>query len=294
MSAGFPTDDPWGDRQQGLDLERFAELLRAGPSVTWTAGVRFEYSNLGYGILGRVITNVAGAEYQDVVRERLIEPLGLTATTFELDDVPTERLAHGYVWRDDAYEPEPFDPYGALASMGGIFSSLRDLARWVGRFTDAFPPRDEPDDGLPLSRATRREMQQASRTVPPSLAATSPDVVELESDAYGFGLDVIDDLTAGRIVGHSGGYPGFGSHMRWHPASGLGVVVSANHRYAYASLLGRQLLAALLVARPAVATASSARACAGDARGTDGDRNVARRLGRRARGGRLRDERGAR
>ena len=255
MSAGLPTDDPWGDRQQGLDLDRFAELLRSGPRLAWTPDVRFEYSNLGYGILGRVISQVAGAEYKDVIRTRLLEPLGMGATTFELDEVPAAHLAHGYLWRDDAYQPEPFDPYGALASMGGVYTSLRDLARWIGFFTDAFPPRDDPEADTPLSRASRREMQQAHRTIPPWLSATTPDVVDLQAMGYGYGLDVIDDLTAGRIVCHSGGYPGFGSHMRWQPASGLGVIAFGNHRYTHASLLGRQLMAALLDIRPAVAEA---------------------------------------
>ena len=253
MSAGFPTDDPWGDRQQGLDLHRFAELLRAGPGLAWPAGVRFEYSNLGYGILGRVISHAAGAEYQDVVRTRLLEPLVMTATTFEQDAVPPARLAKGYLWRDDAYVLEPVDPYGALASMGGVFTSLRDLARWVDFFTDAFPPRDDPEGPYPLSRASRREMQQAHRTIPPWLAAASPDTVDLQSMAYGYGLDVIEDLAGGRIVGHSGGYPGFGSHMRWQIASGLGVVLLGNHRYTPATALGRSLLRVALEGTPAVA-----------------------------------------
>jgi CubicO group peptidase (beta-lactamase class C family) len=81
MTAGFPTDDPWGDRQQGLDLDRFADLLRDGISFAWAPGMRFEYSNLGYGILGRIITNVAGREYREVVRDRFLEPLGMRSTT---------------------------------------------------------------------------------------------------------------------------------------------------------------------------------------------------------------------
>jgi hypothetical protein len=75
-----------------------------------------------------------------------------------------------------------------------------------------------------------------------------PDVENL---AYGFGLFTVDDLGIGRVVGHGGGYPGFGSHMRWHPASGLGVVALANARYAPASLLARDQLAELVRAEVA-------------------------------------------
>ncbi len=47
-------------------------------------------------------------------------------------------------------------------------------------------------------------------------------------------------------MSHSGGYPGFGSHMRWHPDSGVGVVLLANSTYAPAAILASQLLAHLL------------------------------------------------
>jgi D-alanyl-D-alanine carboxypeptidase len=57
MTAGFPTDDPWGDRQQGLPITAFDQLLAAGVSSNWAPGTRFEYSNLGYAILGRVLMN---------------------------------------------------------------------------------------------------------------------------------------------------------------------------------------------------------------------------------------------
>ncbi|MEO8470227.1 MAG: serine hydrolase, partial [Chloroflexota bacterium] len=156
------------------------------------------------------------------------------------------QLAHGYLWRDDAFEEEPIDPYGALASMGGIFTTLRDLATWIGFFTDAYPPRDDPESG-PLSRASRREMQQAAGTGWPSVTMPNPDSeLEIAAGGYGFGLFVEDDMRWGRIVAHSGGYPGFGSNMRWQPASGLGVIVLANHRYGPSSLLARELMASLL------------------------------------------------
>jgi CubicO group peptidase (beta-lactamase class C family) len=266
MSAGLATDDPWGDRQQGLDLAAFSELLRGPLTFAWAPGTRFEYSNLGYGILGRLITNVAGAEYRDVVRERVLRPLGMDSTGYLEAEVPPERLAHGYLWRDDAYVEEPLDPYGALASMGGIFTSVRDLARWVAFFTDAFPPRDDPEGDAPLSRASRREMQQVHNPWPTEVELPGLEAVPVATGGgYGYGLYALDDTRWGRFMGHGGGYPGFGSNMRWLTASGLGVVVLANHRYAPAALLGYGLLTSLLasravpgrVVRPSTATAAA-------------------------------------
>jgi CubicO group peptidase (beta-lactamase class C family) len=252
MTAGFPTDDPWGDRQQGLDLADFSAILRGGLSFAWAPGTRFEYSNTGYGILGRLITNVAGREYREVVRDRLLAPLGMHETGYLEEEVEHERLARGYIWRDGTFVEEPMDPYGALAAMGGIFTTVEDLSHWVTGFLDAFPPRDDPDDRHPLSRASRREMQQPMVPEAVRLSHTSADAMpEVEGLHYGFGLFQLDDVRFGRTIGHSGGYPGFGSHMRWHPASGLGVIVFANHRYGPASPLARDMLNELLRAEAA-------------------------------------------
>src|SRR6516164_5537655 len=87
MTAGFPTDDPWGDRQQGLPLEDFASFLSGGVRFNWAPGTRFEYSNLGYAILGRVITAVTGAAYPDYIRHRLLHPLGMTRTGYEAEEL---------------------------------------------------------------------------------------------------------------------------------------------------------------------------------------------------------------
>jgi len=247
MSAGLPTDDPWGDRQQGLALDRFAELLAAGLSFAWPPGTTFDYSNLGYGILGRVITAAAGAEYREVVHDRLLRPLGMTSTTYLAEDVPAERLAYGYVRRGDALVREGTDGYGALASMGGVYSTVRDLASWVAGFLDAFPARDDPEGPHPLRRSSRREMQQVQRADRVVVAAQAPDAEPaVTGGGYGFGLFVLDDLETGTMIGHAGGYPGFGSYMAWHPATGLGIVALGNLRYAPMRPLASDVLATLV------------------------------------------------
>jgi CubicO group peptidase (beta-lactamase class C family) len=252
MTPGLPTDDPWGDRQQGLDLDAFRALLAGGLSFVAAPGTRFEYSNTGYGILGRLITNVTGREYREVVRERILDPLGMTSTDYDAERVPVDRRARGYVWRHGRHLDEPIDGYGALASMGGVFSTVEDLARWVAGFIDAFPARDEPNGAHPLGRATRREMQQPMVPIELVVSHASADAPSVgEAMSYGFGLFTIDHSRYGRVVSHSGGYPGFGSNMRWHPASGLGVIALTNHRYGPATLLARDMLWALLEAEAA-------------------------------------------
>ena len=246
MTAGFPSDDPWGDRQQDLDPDDFAALLAGGISLAWPSGSRFEYSNLAYAILGRVIAQVTGGPYDEAVRSRLLEPLGIKAV---FDDVllAKERRASGYVRRSDGWLEETIHGHGAFAPMGGLWASVRDVGRWVAGFTDAFPARDDAEGGHPLRRSTRREMQQVQTPLPPEVSWTSADSAPtVLSAGYGMGLFIRDDLSHGRTVGHGGGYPGFGSNMRWHPASGIGVVVLANSRYAPAFGLATEALRLLL------------------------------------------------
>lgn len=259
MAAGFPTDDPWGDRQQSLPDEAFDALLAGGLSFAWSPGTAFEYSNLGYAVLGRIVAAAAGRPYRDVVTSRLLEPLGLKATGFEAVDVRPDRLAIGHVRTSSGWAEVRFDAHGAFAPMGGIFSCVRDLARWIGEFTDAFPPRDDPEGDHPLRRASRREQQQPHRAYLAQLAWSAVDTPPaLRSAAYGFGVVVDAHPAYGMLAGHSGGYPGFGSHMRWHPGTGLGAIVLANGTYAMAHVLTQRILDAVLPAEVARRRAGSA------------------------------------
>ena len=161
MESGLPSDDAWADRHLDLPPAGMDALIAAGGSFTWTPGLRFEYSNLGWGLVGRVIERVAGVPVQTLVDERLLGPLGMSSTTWVRP--ATTNIAEPFSWVDDAWvaEPEPLGD-GTIAPMGGLWTTVTDLARWVAFFCDAFPPRDDPDDG-PLPRWARREMQQARR-----------------------------------------------------------------------------------------------------------------------------------
>lgn len=259
MSAGFPTDDPWGDRQQPLPLPLFAQLLQTPLLRSWTPGTQFEYSNLSYALLGRVVERVTGRPYREAMHALLLQPLALTRTGFDSDEsVPGDssagsRLATGYVRAlaesgralDSApaqFVAEPFAGYGtricvyalvfrrscyhfhsvslrglqqqfldigAFAPMGGLFSCIQDLSRWINflssawRLTNLVSSSSSPSSPAPnrpcfssahfdsiLSPASRREMQQPWRSQRPELSWSSLSAPpEVTAPAYGFGLE---------------------------------------------------------------------------------------------------------
>jgi len=234
MESGLPTDDAWADRHLDADRGEMDAIVASGATFAWAPGTAFEYSNLGWALVGRIVERVAGMSPQQLVQERLLTPLGMTSTGWTRESLPDRaRIAAGHRWQDDVWlgEPEPLGD-GGLAPMGGLWSTVGDLARWVAFFLEAFPPRDEPDLA-PLSRAARREMQQLRRVegvAPISLRPGGPE--RLLTSGYGIGIAVTLDHRLGTIVGHSGGLPGFGSHMRWLPDRGIGVVALGNVTYA--------------------------------------------------------------
>src|SRR5699024_4568754 len=65
-------------------------------------------------------------------------------------------------------------------------------------------------------------------------------------EGYGFGLFIEESKSRGKIVHHLGGYPGFGSSMRWHPVRDIGVVAFGNTKYAPVTELTETLLHLLL------------------------------------------------
>lgn len=230
MSAGLPTDDPWGDRQESLTNDEFDAVLAAGLRFVTVPGTAFEYSNLGYALLGRVVEVVSGRGYRNFVTSEVSTAAGLSSSGFDVGVNAAGGLATGYRRLDDAWQPLPFSGPGAFSSIGGIFSTVSDLTRWMQVFVDAFADdaaATGPTGRPLLAAASRREMQQLQRVIPPGPGSTAAGVA-----GYGFGLFVQHDPRYGLVVSHSGGYPGFSSHMRWHPDSGLGVVALENATYA--------------------------------------------------------------
>ncbi len=243
-SEGFPEDNPWGDQQLAVTDDEMAAMMRSGIPFSTAPGTTYEYSNYGFAILGRIVANVSGMPYSRYLTERVLRPLGMNVTTLEAGSVPANRLAHGYRLRDGEWIEEPQLPDGAFGPMGGMLTSISDLGRWVGFMLDAWPPRGGPDSG-PLSRASRREMQQIGRYFGASAATDSAGSISLAANGYGYGLRVQQTCLFATSVSHTGGLPGFGSLMRWLPEHGVGVVALGNLTYTGWNSVTTQALEAL-------------------------------------------------
>jgi CubicO group peptidase (beta-lactamase class C family) len=244
MSSGLATDDPWADRHLDAAPSDLLGWLEDGAAFAAPPGTAFEYSNLGYGLLGQVVEAAGGMRLQEYVRRCFLEPLGMHDTIWDLGQARRDaRVAQPHRLTGGAAVPDaPPIGDGALGPMGGLWSTVSDLAIWVGFLADAFPPRDGADDG-PLCRASRREMQQVSRAIPAAVTREEVDGrLRLVAGGYGMGLEVREHLQLGAMVTHSGGLPGFASNMRWLPDRGVGIVALTNLTYVPMSVLTRDCL----------------------------------------------------
>ena len=165
------------------------------------------------------------------MQANILTPLGLAATTLEPESVARDRIALGYRWEDNTWKEEPPLPDGAFGSMGGMLTSTRDLARYVGFLMSAWPARDAADPG-PVKRSSLREMQQPGAHAPATVTGgTGTAPVSLSNLADGYGLGIRQTCDYRSIVSHSGGLPGFGSQMRWLVDEGVGFIAMGNLTY---------------------------------------------------------------
>jgi CubicO group peptidase (beta-lactamase class C family) len=276
-ASGLPEDNASADLRMPMAESDFARLLAAGLSFSSTPGTQFEYSNLGFALAGRLVGRVSGERLQAYVSRHLLAPLGMEATTWDAGEVPGARQAHGYGRRgsdmpssglakyaDDAFHEEPVLLDGAWAPIGGLWTSPRDYARWVAFQLAAWPPRDGADVG-PVRRASLREAQEVQRAYPLAARRDGEGRLQVAAGGYGLGWSVRTTCSFSRMLRHSGGLPGYGSHVALLPHHGVGVFSMTNLTYTDAGeavglLLEGLLARGLLPERPVVLSPQLARA----------------------------------
>ncbi|WP_234734273.1 serine hydrolase domain-containing protein [Tellurirhabdus bombi] len=231
-SAGFPEDNPWGDRQLSDTEKELTDLIKGGLSLSNATGIAYEYSNLAFAMLGRIITTVSGKPYQQYITDAILKPLGMNSTEWEYTKVPANLLAHGYRWQGEQWQEEELLHDGSHGAMGGLITSIDDFAKYMAFHQSAWPPRSDAETG-PVKRSSVREMQQpwTFNNLAAGFKYPSGRACPMVS-SYGYGLRWSRDCEGRVMVGHTGGLPGFGSQWWVLPEYGIGVVAYGNLTYA--------------------------------------------------------------
>lgn len=228
MTAGFPEDNPWGDRQLDEPVEMLQDLMREGPSFSNPPSHAYEYSNTGYALLGLIISNVTGMPYQEYITREILQPLGMNETYWEFDQVPDDRLAIGYA--PDSLTLAPMLHDGSYGAMGGLITTIEDFAKYVSYHLSAWPPRNAPETG-PVRRSSLRRMQQPQYARLYARARDWNDEPCPVVSGYGYGLGTMENCHGTRRVSHGGALPGFGSNYVFYPDLGIGLMAFCNVTY---------------------------------------------------------------
>lgn len=209
-TAGLAAESPapWWERTPGTTRPELSDVLGEKP-LLHPAGRRHHYSNPGYTLLGALVEQLRGGPWEQVLRDEVLQPLGLHRTGAR----PEGPHAGGWAvhpWAD-ALLPEPLEDLGLMAPAGQLWSTTGDLARFA-----AFLVRG--DDRV-LSAESVREMRT------PAAPAEPADVVD--GATYGLGLQI--QHRDGRLLaGHSGSLPGFLATLTFSVADDVAAVVLAN------------------------------------------------------------------
>jgi CubicO group peptidase (beta-lactamase class C family) len=230
MQSGLPGDNPWGDRLLDDSDNEMTEVYRQDEKIIVLDDKSYKYSNLGYMLLGRVISEASGIHSLRYIKEELLDPLGMKNTFW--NPLPHSTFVKGYSENSGLVtEVDPVQVYTDGAVFGGLWSTVEDLHVWMKFLINTDETQNEKYDAI-LSLLSRKELQMAQVGTPCQHDRTT--VHKKMSYAYALGVYHHSDFDC---IGHSGGLPGYGSHFRWNPGSGSGIIVLGNITYFPASVL---------------------------------------------------------
>jgi CubicO group peptidase (beta-lactamase class C family) len=175
----------------------------SGHTLARDIGEAYEYSNLGAGLLGHALALKAGMSYEELVRRRILNPLGMNDTAITLSDSLKKRLAAG---TDASLRPVKNWELDALAGAGALRSTTNDMLKFLAA---AMELRDTP-----LRAAFRRTLAGRRPTGTPDLEIA-------------MGWHIWNKFGT-EIIWHNGGTGGYRSFAGFDPAKKKGVVVLCN------------------------------------------------------------------
>lgn len=217
-TSGLERDPP--HRKSGVSEKDLYRVI-SNAELEGPVGERWEYSNLGYGLLGHVAERATNQDFEVLLKAQLLRPLDMKDTTISLTIEQKARLAPHY-WADDPQRRERRGwKWTDIVANGGMTSSLADMVRYVSYLLG---PEDAPG---PLTADIRREMFE------PIEEHEQPAMKQL------LGWFGTNQTGKGLWYSHGGEVDGHSAHVSFSPPLGFGVVVLSNLGGDAAASLGR-------------------------------------------------------
>jgi CubicO group peptidase (beta-lactamase class C family) len=249
---GFAVFDPWVTRELSLrdTLSHRSGLgLGAGDLLFWpdtdrtredvlrqtrfirpasSFRSRYAYNNLMFVVAGEVVRAASGRPYDDFVRERIFDRLGMTATRFGNHGLaPDANLAspHSKGWRfEGPLTPVPYTQDRTWAAAAGIRSNVVDLSKWVLAHLGA---GTAPDGTRVWSEAVARELWTVHTPQRPGEPPHALRGSRANFAGYGLGFG-LRDFAGRKVVSHGGALVGMVTTIAMVPEERLGVIVLTN------------------------------------------------------------------
>lgn len=212
------------------DRKEVARRLRYVPLSTSFRSA-YAYDNVLYLVAGEVIEAVSGRTWEDFVKTRILDRVGMTSSNVRHSDAARGgNVATPHAMVDGHVRPiAPFDSDNTNPA-GGINSNAEDMAKWLlvqlgdGKLADGTAL---------LKPATARQLTTIVTPVP--IGNYPPEVSELQPNFNGYGLGfTLRDYRGHKLVTHTGGLPGYVSKVAMIPDAHLGVAVLTNQESEYA------------------------------------------------------------
>ena len=194
-------------------------FAKHNPKILFEPNTKWEYSNTGYAFLASIIEKVSGLSYGDYLQKAIFKPLEMNNTfvyTRRFAPKKISNYAFGYIYSDSLKKyilPDELEETKMVIWLDGIVgdgtvnSTVNDLLKW--------------------DRALYTEKLVSSESKKEIFSA-----VELNNKSkrdYGFGWALSDDETYGKIVNHSGGWPGYKTFIERHIDNDKTIIVLQNH-----------------------------------------------------------------
>jgi CubicO group peptidase (beta-lactamase class C family) len=241
---GFALSDPWVTREltvrdlvtHRVGVARFdnlwiaspfsrAEILERARHLPQVEGFRssYGYNNILYIVAGELVAALTGRSWDDVIEERIFQPLGMTRSSSRNAVVETRAgVAEPHTWVNEEVRTIPRRNYDAIGGAGAIWSSAAEMAQWMRLHLN----NGQFNGTLLLSPAQMAEMQRPVTVMPIDSTARRLHPTN-HFAAYALGWRV-QDLQGRRLVHHSGSINYTRTHLVMVPEEGIGVVAMAN------------------------------------------------------------------